>query len=588
MGAGQVTQDSTAVLGELYELVGQPGVRVVQDTAGLAGALTSLSKATVSNLLNGRTNPRRSSVEAFVLSCLHHARTRRTSLVLPEGKDTPGYWMRRYDRAARTGTPASSNRPPERMAAPSHLLDSNHEVVPYRDRRERKTLECWRDDSSSQSSVLLLHGRGGQGKTRLASRFAADSAERGWLVVQAHHRDGALKLPSRIRRDAKLLVVVDYVERWTPDALVRTLEVLSAQGPHTLRRILLLARSDDVWGVLEPELSRSTDCLVKPLLLGPFTQGDDDLDGAFNEAVFAFQQAIGLPPEQLPPPDKAETGRSPLELHFAALAAVCARQSGQPVPADDLSAFLLSHERSYWLSGLKSDQPIGSVATQLDRFARVVFTATLFGPFARAEYARNVLRAAHAGESDADIELLLDWHAQLYPQTDSAQTSATHLVPLGPDRFAEDFVASHLLRPRVPELLTELLVSCPATRDDANDGYIRRRAVALLSGASDRHSMIDELLEDVQGEVPELFAYINSKGFKYYPHRTEVVLRGGKPQTIYFFAKVERNAKGKPARIPRTRVVKENLQNGFLTISKKRDLPGERCEAEPGSTSESM
>lgn len=576
MGAGQATKDSTAVLGELYELAGRPGVRVVQDTAGLAGALTSLSKATVSNMLNGRTNPRRSSVEAFVLSCLYHARTRRTALVLAEGKDTTAYWMRRYDRAARTDTPAKSSRLPQRMAAPSHLLDSNHEVVPYRDRRERKTLEGWRDDRSLQSSVLLLHGRGGQGKTRLASRFAADSAEHGWLVVQAHHRDGALKLPSRIRRDAKLLVVVDYVERWTPDALVRTFEGLSTWGPHTLLRILLLARSDDIWGVLEPELSRSTDCHVKPLLLGAFTRGEDDADGAFNEAVYAFQQAIGLPPEQLPPPRKAaEIGRSPLDLHFAALAAVCARQSGQPVPGDDLSAFLLSHERRYWLSGLKSDQPSGSVAVQLDRCARVVFTATLFGPFARAEDARNVLRAVRAGESDADIELLLDWHAQLYPQTDPAQAAATHLVPLHPDRFAEDFVASHLLRPRVPELLTELLVSCPATRDDANDGYMRRRAVALLNGAGERHPMIDELLQNVHGEVPELFAYINSKGFKYYPHRTEVVLRGGKPQTIYFFAKVPRNAKGQPVRIPRTRVVKENPRNGFLTISKKKDLPGE-------------
>ncbi|MEV7068937.1 hypothetical protein AB0N97_40140 [Streptomyces collinus] len=569
------------MLRELYEMAGRPGVRVVQDSAGLAGAPSTLSKATVSNLLNGRTNPRRSSVEAFVLSCLHHARTRRTSLLLPDGEDTPAYWMRRYDRAVRTEPPTTGSRPPRPLVAPSHMLDSNHEVVPYRDRGERMVLEGWRDDTSHRSSVLLMHGRGGQGKTRLASRFAEDSAARGWLVVQAHERDRDLKLPARPPRGANFLVVVDYVERWTPDALVRALEGLSAGDPQRFLRILLLSRSDDVWSVLEPELSRSADCQAKPLLLGAFTKGDDDLESAYNEAVLAFQQAMELPAEQLPPPGRAaEIGRAPLDLHVAALAAVWARRSDQPVPGGDLSAFLLSHERRYWLSGLDGEQSSGRAAAQLDRFARVVFTATLFGPFTRAEEARNVLRAVRVGESDADLELLLDWHTQLYPQTDPGQRAAVHLVPLRPDRLAEDFIAAHLLRPRVAELVTELLVSSPATRDDANDGYMRRRAVALLNGAGERYPMIDELLQDVHGVAPELFAYINSKGSKYYLHRTEVVLRNGTPQAIYFFAKVPRNPAGHPVRIPRTRMVRENPRNGFLTISKKKDPPGQSSGSE--------
>jgi hypothetical protein len=53
-------------------------------------------------------------------------------------------------------------------------------------------------------------------------------------------------------------------------------------------------------------------------------------------------------------------------------------------------------------------------------------------------------------------------------------------------------------------------------------------------------------------------------------HKTEVTLRGGKPQTIYFFAKVEKNAKGEPVDLPEDRVVKENPRNGFLTVSKKK------------------
>jgi hypothetical protein len=36
------------------------------------------------------------------------------------------------------------------------------------------------------------------------------------------------------------------------------------------------------------------------------------------------------------------------------------------------------------------------------------------------------------------------------------------------------------------------------------------------------------------------YKHTNSKGVTYYLHNTEVTLRGGKPQTIYFFAKVEK------------------------------------------------
>jgi hypothetical protein len=66
------------------------------------------------------------------------------------------------------------------------------------------------------------------------------------------------------------------------------------------------------------------------------------------------------------------------------------------------------------------------------------------------------------------------------------------------------------------------------------------------------------------------YKHTNSKGITYYLHKTEVTLRGGKPQTIYFFAKVEKNAKGEPTDLPEDREVKENPRNGFLTISKKK------------------
>ncbi len=66
------------------------------------------------------------------------------------------------------------------------------------------------------------------------------------------------------------------------------------------------------------------------------------------------------------------------------------------------------------------------------------------------------------------------------------------------------------------------------------------------------------------------YKHTNSKGVTFYLHKTEVTLRGGKPQTIYFFAKNEHNEKGVPTDLPEDREVNENPRNGFLTVSKKK------------------
>ena len=65
------------------------------------------------------------------------------------------------------------------------------------------------------------------------------------------------------------------------------------------------------------------------------------------------------------------------------------------------------------------------------------------------------------------------------------------------------------------------------------------------------------------------YEHTNSKGVTYYLHKKEVTLRGGKPQTIYFFTKTAEGGKGTPCDLPEDRVVNENPRNGFLTLKKK-------------------
>ena len=65
------------------------------------------------------------------------------------------------------------------------------------------------------------------------------------------------------------------------------------------------------------------------------------------------------------------------------------------------------------------------------------------------------------------------------------------------------------------------------------------------------------------------YKHTNSKGITYYLRKSEVTLRGGKPQTIYFFTKSADGGKGTACDFPEARVVNENPRNGFLTLKKK-------------------
>ena len=59
------------------------------------------------------------------------------------------------------------------------------------------------------------------------------------------------------------------------------------------------------------------------------------------------------------------------------------------------------------------------------------------------------------------------------------------------------------------------------------------------------------------------YNHTNSKGVKYYLNSKDVVLRGGKEQTIYYFSKDDR--KDTATDLPSGMSVNENPRNGFLT-----------------------
>lgn len=68
--------------------------------------------------------------------------------------------------------------------------------------------------------------------------------------------------------------------------------------------------------------------------------------------------------------------------------------------------------------------------------------------------------------------------------------------------------------------------------------------------------------------VSMAYKHQNSKGVTYYLNSKDVVLRGGKTQTIYYFSKDER--KEALEDLPAGMQVNENPRNGFLTVSRKK------------------
>ncbi|MEU9300974.1 tetratricopeptide repeat protein [Streptomyces sp. NPDC048269] len=331
---------------------------------------------------------------------------------------------------------------------PSQLLLARHEVVPFTGRvDDLAALAGWRDGKTRDgqpiaASVALLHGGGGQGKTRLAAELARRTAALGgWKVWQAARTGTTTAAAGRTRKSTlgrNALVVVDYAERWPAPELVSLLEELAARRGTRLR-VLLIARSPDWWSLLLDDL-RKQGYAQAEFPLESLPEGDVDARlQAFTVARERFGRALGLSKED------AETIGEPgnlddaaygltLTVHMAALVAVYTHIHGGEPPRDPgaLSAYLLDRERGHW-SKLKQRDP--DCAVPVGVMTQAVYTATLTRP-RRYRAALTALKDAEV-EDPASHPQVLREHAACYPPTEPK----TYLEPLYPDRLGEDFVA---------------------------------------------------------------------------------------------------------------------------------------------------
>ncbi|MFF2166595.1 tetratricopeptide repeat protein [Streptomyces sp. NPDC058175] len=347
---------------------------------------------------------------------------------------------------------------------PAGLLTARRAVVPFLGRDEElEELLAWA--ALPSTGVWLLHGPGGQGKTRLAQQFGERLARDAWAVVWPRATAAPEQLSVIADVVVPTLVVVDYAE-----GRVHQLAALLSELAHRGRRVkvLLLARTGGDWW---QELAASGDAVAEltdtavvrrlPLLepndVDPYTVAVDayaaalrDLPGMPDADWAAAATRLGRAERRSAPED-----RTVLAVQMTALADLLdathptdERPHGAPRGPEDR---VLDHERRQWQSLARAHGllPGLSLPTLIDTIA----TAALLGAPERQAVDAFLTRVPGLSDQPLDrLDAVRAWLTGLYPAADRH----TAFGPLQPDRLAERLVGRLVLdrdRRRVVETL---------------------------------------------------------------------------------------------------------------------------------------
>ncbi|MEU3017466.1 tetratricopeptide repeat protein [Nocardiopsis sp. NPDC007018] len=349
-------------------------------------------------------------------------------------------------------SPRAHHRP-----SPAALLEAHRQVVAFHGRDQvMDTLNQWCDDDETLSA-MVVHGPGGQGKTRLAHELTTrltrpDRQGRRWATVWLKENTTAEELGPVKDTTAPLLVVVDYAETRTAQ-LIRLLQLCDRPPGSPPVRLLLLVRTMGEWweqvntatGHLLADLARQ---LPLPPLVPRNTERAREYHTALDHLASALptahtphqadwgQVAAGLADPDLSGPEWGTV----LSVHMRALADLLdATQPAMTITRDSaVEGRVLAHEYRYWDQAAATHGLDDADLTQPLRDAlALAFTLTP----ANLEEADRLLRTAAVlkGQTTARMHQIRRWISGLYP-TDGAGVWGC----LQPDRLLEYFLGQRL------------------------------------------------------------------------------------------------------------------------------------------------
>ncbi|MEU0947257.1 tetratricopeptide repeat protein, partial [Streptomyces canus] len=360
------------------------------------------------------------------------------------------------------------------VRSPAALLRARRQTVPFRGRAAQlEQLQSW--SSQPRFGALLLHGSGGQGKTRLAQHLANSLTSRRWSVLWLRPDTAVESVDVLAQATVPLLVIVDYAETRTPQ-LTALLEAAARHTGTTPWKLLLIARTaGDWWRQLQAHTALAEELLdgaptidLPPLEPDPGHSRTD----AYNEAVQAYASHLpdvnGLEHHDWPaiatrlthhtatvldrdhPAHAADQSpqATALTLHMSALANLLdtATKQDQDPSAGSTEAKgdstvedrLLKHEDRYWSISSSHLRTTLTQATLTDALAAVFLT----GADTAAEADDLLVRLPALKDQSRDRrDAVRDWITTLYPPTTPGRPWDT----LQPDRLAERFIGRRLL-----------------------------------------------------------------------------------------------------------------------------------------------
>lgn len=344
-------------------------------------------------------------------------------------------------------------------SSPSVLLAARHELVRFVGRKgDLRVVNGWLEGEPIRSA-LLVTGPGGQGKTRLALEASRRAQAAGWQVLVARHQLDGARIGSAAEatqraggRPARVLVLVDYADRWPDTALTALFDrsELSASRRGGRVRVLMLARSGRSWAIPLRQTLEKNGIATLPWSLGPVDQASDgdeqppSRQEVFRVAADKFAAELGVKRRLFPRPEvlAGKDFELMLSVQMAALVSVLAaaerlpdsRRSQLVRDTAAASRFLILREAEHWAKmKARTPDPVRLTTTDM---ARAVFVATLTRGLARDE-ATTLLQALDLG---VPSPVILDDHRLCYPPPDAWHV----LEPLYPDRLGEDFIAAML------------------------------------------------------------------------------------------------------------------------------------------------
>lgn len=362
----------------------------------------------------------------------------------------PAEWQSLYH-------PPAQSLPDEVCPSPAALLDAHRAVVPFRGRAgllDQLSNWCHRPGVG----IRLVHGPGGQGKTRLALELAGRLEAERWTVVWLNDDADDAAVQQLADAAVPLLVILDDAETRL-GRLTLLLRALAAHRGSTPFKMLLLARTRGDWWDLARRRAQppARDVVAAaPVTALPSLQPHDtDIRKAYGQAVDSLSGALhemdGLKDWSTIAGDlkkscrdrlrSAEGLQEALTLHMTALVDLLdARTRGRAHDIDSsglsLDERLLDHEIAYWESAADRS----GIDVRPEDLPLVLAAAFLCGADDRRQ-ADTLLSGVPvlSDLSTRDRYAVRDWIGALYPPREGGIWGEPR-----PDRLAEYFIGRQL------------------------------------------------------------------------------------------------------------------------------------------------